>query len=715
MERSPLAGMRDADALSKEKPLILVVDDDEMQRFLLQEALEAEEFRVALAADGETALQLCESLRPDVVLLDVIMPGMDGYAVCRSLREGAFGQQLSIVMVTGQDDLESIACAYHAGATDFIAKPLNWTLLRHRIRYVYRAGNTLKQLRASEARLAEAQRIAQLGSWEWTAGRDHVDCSPEVFRIFQLPQEAGPVELADLLGRMYDADAQEFTAALDRLGLAKPGWAAEYRLRISDETDRVVAIHARVSGEVSDGVRVVKGTFQDVTERRLAEAKLYRLAHHDSLTGLPNRLLFKDRLGQALQRARREGVDAAVFCIDILRFKDINDNFGHEVGDKLLQKIAARLQGEVRGTDTVARLGADEFGIAQIGLMQPASAERLSRRLLAVLAEPFEIEGDEVFVAGCIGVAIGPHDAVRPDDLLSKADMALHRAKAEGPGTCRFFEGGMDVAIRTRKAVELNLRQAIAEDWLELHYQPQVDVETGAMIGVEALIRLRHPEQGLIMPDKFITIAEETGLIIPIGSWVLRTASHQAIRWRRQGVPPLRVAVNLSPLQFREANFTESVVDALTESGLEASLLEVEITENILIRDTATVTDVLHKLKSLGVQIAMDDFGTGYSSLRYLQRFPFDRIKIDRSFVNEIGENFDAAAIVGAVIALSKRLNMSTTAEGVETPEQLEFLRNEGCDEAQGYFFGRPMTADELTARLMDNLCEGLAKASVAG
>lgn len=685
---------------SGDKPVILVADDDEMQRFLLSEALEAEGFQVELAADGLAAVERAEALKPDVVLLDVVMPGMDGYAACAALRALPFGDGLPIVMVTGQDDLDSIARAYDAGATDFIAKPLNWTLLRHRIRYVYRAGHTLKELQASEARLAEAQRIAQLGSWEWTVGDDHVRCSPEVFRIFGLPEQPNDPFLAKLLASIHPDDRNGFEDALVSLGPSKPTFVSEFRLETEASGDRVIAVHARAEdGQVEDR-QTLKGTFQDVTERRLAEARLHYLAHHDSLTGLPNRSLFLDRLGQALERAKREGVDVAAFCIDIYRFKDINDTFGHEIGDRLLEQIAARLQNEIRGADTVARLSGDEFAIAQVGLIQPSGSERLSQRLFLALGRPFEIDGQEIFLDGRIGVAIGPYDASKPEQLLIKADMALHRAKADSPGTCCFFEGGMDVAFKDRKSIENDLRRAISDGWFELHYQPQIDIDREIIVGVEALLRLRHPNKGLMMPDKFIGIAEETGLIVPIGAWVLRTACHQAVKWQQDGLPALRVAVNLSPVQFQESNFTENIIRELADSGLDASLLEVEITENILIRDTTTVINVLHRLKEMGVQIAMDDFGTGYSSLGYLQRFPFNRIKIDRSFINEMSDGSGSAAIVGAVIALSKRLNMATTAEGIETREQLDYLRNEGCDEAQGYYFGRPMPAADLAERL---------------
>jgi len=363
---------------SEQKPIVLVADDDEMQRFLMGEALEAEGFQVELASDGAAAIERAKTMRPDVVLLDVVMPGMDGYAACAALRALPSGDQLPIVMVTGQDDLESIASAYDAGATDFIVKPINWTLLRHRVRYVYRAGSTLKLLKASEARLAEAQRIAQLGSWEWLVGEDNLRCSPEVLRIFNLTAQSADLPWATLFAPLYPEDQKALEDALGDLCPSSPTLAMEFRIKSETAGDQVIAVHAHLDAELTDGHKVFKGTFQDVTEQRLAEARLYHLAHHDSLTGLPNRSLFQDRLDQAIKRARREGIDAAALSIDIYRFKDINDTFGHGVGDRLLQQVATRLQDTVRGADTVARLGGDEFAIAQTGLKQPEGAERLS-------------------------------------------------------------------------------------------------------------------------------------------------------------------------------------------------------------------------------------------------------------------------------------------------------------------------------------------------
>ena len=357
----------------EDKPVILVADDDEMQRFLMGEALEAEGFNVHLVGDGSAAIDTCRRLQPDVVLLlDVVMPGIDGFTACSEIRRLPHGEQMPIVMVTGQEDLESIARAYEAGATDFIAKPLNWTLLRHRIRYVYRAGATLKQLLASEMRLAEAQRIAHLGSWEWVPGDKQLDCSIEVLKIFAFPHQDSILPLSTLFDRIHPEDRGSFETELARLANARTTLATEFRVMLEDDMERVVEVHATAGDARPHQAAVIKGTFQDVTERRLTEAKLHHLSHHDPLTGLPNRPLFQDRLEQALARARREGVDAAVICIDIDHFKDINDTYGHAAGDLLLQDIAERLHQQVRDVDTVARLGGDTFAICT-GRPGPAS------------------------------------------------------------------------------------------------------------------------------------------------------------------------------------------------------------------------------------------------------------------------------------------------------------------------------------------------------
>jgi diguanylate cyclase (GGDEF)-like protein/PAS domain S-box-containing protein len=439
-----------------------------------------------------------------------------------------------------------------------------------------------------------------------------------------------------------------------------------------------------------------RGTATDITAEIEAERRAQYLAHHDPLTELPNRELFGDRLEQAVATVSRRGEMAAVLCIDLDRFKDVNDTLGHGAGDLLIQSCAERLQACVRETDTVARIGGDEFAIVQIGLEQPNGAQRLCRRVIETLATPFDLDGHEVLVTASVGVALIPLDGSIPGRLLQNADIALYRAKDEGRNTFRFFEAGMDARLQARKALERDLRQALGRNELELYYQPKIELAHNRLSGVEALIRWHHPERGLVPPGEFIGVAEETGLILALGEWVLRRACAQATEW-----PGLEMSVNISPVQFRQPDLVNVISRALADSGLEPQRLEVEITEGVLLQHTEAAMTTLSQLKDLGVRIAMDDFGTGYSSLGYLQKFPFNKIKIDKSFVSALETRADADAIVRAVVGLGHSLGMVTCAEGVETAEQLTFLESEGCDEVQGYYFGRPMTASDFE-RMLD-------------
>jgi diguanylate cyclase (GGDEF)-like protein/PAS domain S-box-containing protein len=431
-----------------------------------------------------------------------------------------------------------------------------------------------------------------------------------------------------------------------------------------------------------------RGTATDITAEIEAERRAQYLALHDPLTELPNRERFGERLEEAVATVSRRGEVAAVICLDLDRFKDVNDTLGHAAGDQLIKGCAERLQACVRETDTVARIGGDEFAIVQVGMEQPDGAQKLCRRVLKTLATPFDLEGHEVLVTASIGIALIPLDGSIPGRLMQNADIALYRAKEEGRNTFRFFEAGMDARLQARKALERDLRLALARDELELYYQPKVELGEDRLSGVEALVRWNHPERGLVPPGEFIGVAEETGLIVALGEWVLRTACAQARAW-----PELQMSVNLSPVQFKQPNLVEIVRGALRESGITPRQLELEITEGVLLQNTDNAMTTLRQLKDLGVRIAMDDFGTGYSSLSYLHKFPFDKIKIDRSFVSALETRTDADAIVRAVVGLGHSLGMTTCAEGVETGAQLTFLKHEGCDEVQGYYFGRPMLA----------------------
>jgi diguanylate cyclase (GGDEF)-like protein len=464
---------------------------------------------------------------------------------------------------------------------------------------------------------------------------------------------------------------------------------------------------------VAGGGHVV--TYDDVTERRRSEARLAHMARHDSLTGLPNRLLFREQMEYVLARVRR-GEGVAVLYLDLDHFKEVNDTLGHSAGDALLQQAASRLLACTRETDMVVRLGGDEFAVVQSETVQPNDSTALARRLLAAMAEPFDLAfpgsggaDHRVTIGTSIGIAVADAALASPDALLKCADMALYRAKADGRGTYRFYEAGMDALVQARYALERDLRAAVAAGALDVFYQPLVATDDRRVEGFEALVRWRHPARGMVSPGEFIPLAEEIGLIGDIGAWVLRRACAEAVKWPGEAT----VAVNLSPLQFRDHALAETVLEALAASGLPARRLELEITESLLLQDNDSVLAILHEIRALGVRISMDDFGTGFSSLSYLRRFPFDKIKIDQSFVRGLTEQKDCRAIVRAVIGLGRSLGMAVIAEGVETEEQLDMLREEGCRQVQGYLFSPPRPAHEIPPLLRRPVRERLPTLAV--
>ncbi len=455
-----------------------------------------------------------------------------------------------------------------------------------------------------------------------------------------------------------------------------------------------------VNQPLADGGWVA--TLEDITEQKRAEEKIAYLAHYDALTDLPNRVLFREKLESMLKQLG-EGVMLAVLYLDLDQFKDINDTLGHPAGDELLNVIAGRLRAVVRTGDVVARLGGDEFAIIQAAVTQTSDVVELAERIRDAIRKPMMIDGNELAVDTSIGVALAPRDGAEPDQLLKHADLALYGVKADGRGACRFFEAAMDERANARRTLETDLRQAIEHGQLELNYQPLVTIKDGTIAGFEALLRWQHPSRGSISPAEFVPLAEECGLIHRVGEWVLRTACKEAARWPSE----TRLSVNVSPVQFRNQGLALIIASALAESGLPARRLELEITEAVLMRDDAVALAILEQLQQLGVRIALDDFGTGYSSLSYLQRFPFDKIKIDRCFIEDIAKPGGSLSIVQAIVALARARNMTTTAEGVETPAQLEMLRACGCTELQGYLVCPPRPASEID-ELFDTARAGL-------
>ncbi len=510
----------------------------------------------------------------------------------------------------------------------------------------------------------------------------------EIFGLRPDAVRAG-ISLRELIARL--ADASHFP---DRT--ADDVYMDELRaLEFSTRSVRFLAIgNGRIVGIATEALADGGGwlaTYEDVTERRQAEARIAYMARHDALTGLPNRVLFVERIEEAIEKAKR-GSGCAVFCLDLDHFKNVNDTLGHPIGDELLRIVAARLKDCVREADAVARLGGDEFAVVQSAIVDPQEAVKLANRIVERLAQPFQIEGHSMAVGVSIGISLAPEDGQDHEKLLKNADVALYRAKEDGRGTWRFFEPEMDSRLQARREMELDLRRAVDEQQFEVYYQPQFDLRLDRISGFEALVRWNHPVRGLVPPNAFIPLAEEIGLIREIGAWVLRSACVEATRWP----DPLRVAVNVSPVQLRQAEFRSIVADALSTSGLAAARLELEITESVMLGSSGIALDLLEQIHGLGVQLAMDDFGTGYSSLTSLRNFPFDKIKIDRSFVKDLCDSPAGEPFVRAVITLGQGLGIRITAEGVETAEQLARLRIEGCTEVQGYLISRPRPAGEV-------------------
>jgi len=557
-------------------------------------------------------------------------------------------------------------------------------------------------LRESEERLKLAVRATRSGVFDNNYAKAAFWWSPEFIEM--LGYDASDPMAAD---RLFDSilhpdDRPAVKAQMERYLAGDVGdYLALYRVRHRDGS--WVWIEARGQAIRDDQGKPVRftGTMTDVSDRKRFEEQLMYVSTHDPLTGLPNRTLAQDRLQHAVAHAERKGTYVAVLLLDLDRFKLVNDSLGHQAGDKLLRSMAQRLSGSVRASDTVGRLGADEFVIIAEDLPDPQMAARIAEQVLMGLTRPFGIDGQQLFVTTSIGISLFPGDAVDINALLRDADTAMHNAKAAGGNGYRFFTPEMNEAAVARLSLEHALREGLERNQFFLHYQPKIDMETMGVVGVEALIRWNHPDQGLVSPAKFIPIAEETGLIVQMGEWVLRTALKQILAWEATGLTPLPIAVNVSVRQITSSSFAERVCELLDEYGVPPDLIELEITETAMMSNLAYIVDGLNALRERGIRIAIDDFGTGYSSLSYLRRLPITTLKVDRSFVAEATTNSDTAAIAATIIAMGRQLGLKVVAEGIETEDQLEFLRHHRCDELQGYFFSRPLPVTDLENRFM--------------
>ena len=691
----------------KNDQAILLVDDEPRLLNSLRELMTLNGFQVLTAGGGQEALNVLNEQHVDLVLLDLKMPGFSGHQVMDYIDERNF--DTTVIVVSGETSFDAMSQVLRRRAYDYIKKPYSPDELLQTVENALITRHLEKENHSILHKLQESEKLH----------RYLVNSSPDIVYMLdetghftfvndRIVQLLG-YEKEDLIGKHHeeivyfeDTEQARYVFNERRTGERAPR-NVELRLKCKDKdrspkyfATNTIPIELSATGIYRNnnaGKSQYVGTYgvaRDITERKEAERTINFQAYHDLLTRLPNRALFKDRLNLAVAQAKRSNQRLAVMFLDLDRFKLVNDTLGHISGDELLQAVSQRLQQCLREGDTLARFGGDEFTLLLPQIYGQEDAEAIAKKIIDMLREPFFIEGHELYVTISIGVAMYPHDGTNMDALVKNADIAMYHIKGRGKNDYQFFASEMNAVSMQRLSLERDMRKALETEQFVLYYQPQVDVLTGKIVAVEALIRWQHPTLGLIAPSEFVSVAEDTGLILPIGEWVLRKACETLKKWRDAGLKDVRMAVHLSALQVEHRNFVDTVTEILKEYKLSGHELELEITENLIMQDMENTVQKLIQLHNNGVQIAIDDFGTGYSSLSYLQKLPIHTVKIDRSFVHEIKSKPEEACIVDAIIAMAKGLKLNLIAEGVETQEQKDYLCKQGCPEMQGFFFGEP-------------------------
>jgi diguanylate cyclase (GGDEF)-like protein/PAS domain S-box-containing protein len=653
---------------------------------------------------------MLETRRVNLVLLDIEMPGLSGIQVLRAMRERHSAAELPVIMVTARQESQDIVAALGAGANDYVTKPVDFAVAVARIETQLARQQAEAALRVSEERYALAVRGANDGLWDWDLRTNAIYLSPRWKEMLGWDDSEIADHPSEWFDRVHPDEAERVKAELAAHLAGHAGhFETEHRMLHRDGTYRWMRSRGLAVRDGNGVAYRMAGSQSDITEGKVA----------DALTGLPNRILFIDRLAYCIDRARRrEESMFAVLFLDLDRFKVINDSLGHIVGDQLLVALARRLERCLRSSDvvarlntehTIARLGGDEFTILLEDIRDVSDALRVAERVQETVAQSFALSQQEVFTTASIGIATSATRYELPEVVLRDADTAMYRAKSKGGGRCEVFDSAMRDRAVARLQLEIDLRRAVEREEFRLHYQPIVSLSTGRLTGFEALIRWQHPDRGLIYPDDFIAVAEETAVIAPIGWWVLREACRQLRGWQLEtaGDPPLTISVNLSPRQFAQSQLATEILGILDQTGLAAQFLKLEITETTIMESTESASAVLAELKRIGVQLAIDDFGTGYSSLSYVHRFPLDALKIDRSFITEMGTGQRRSEIVGAIVNLAHNLGLEVIAEGVETKHQLDTLRSLGCEYGQGFLFSRPVERDAARALITGRAVSG--------
>jgi diguanylate cyclase (GGDEF)-like protein len=666
---------------------VLIADDDAIMREIASVMLNEAGFTVQTVSSGDAAAAACALRMPDIALLDVEMAEGDGYQACANIRSLPGGADLPIVMVTGCDDTVSIDRAYEAGATDFVVKPVNWTLLAHRIRYVMRGARTIDALRFSEQKNAALLKAIPDGIFLVDSAGVVGHCFSPIAGLRPTTHATDPTSFFDLIPGTTRGHA------MDCLSSALRGEPAAFEFSLEAEARSIRHFECRY---LPNSAGQVLAIIRDVTARKDTEARIHRLAYFDTLTGLPNREWIREYLVQSLIEARRRARHLAVLYVDLDQFKRINDTLGHGTGDALLRQVAQRLQATfdqdgVQGQ--IARVGGDEFIVVLTGIADAAQAEQAAKRIVSLHAAPLLQASYELVVTPSIGIATFPEHGDDVQSLLKNAEGAMYEAKSSGRNQLRVYDSAVNGRALKRLSLEMELRKAVENSNLEVYYQPKYDARTLRMTGGEALLRWFHPERGQIPTGDFIAVAEETGLIADIGQWALQQVCRDLNQWRGEGLALPHIAVNVSGRDFMHPEALLRLSETVTQANLSPSLFELELTEGVLMRDAEAGRRSLLALKEFGFALAVDDFGTGYCSLNYLKRFPLDTLKIDRSFVDDINKDPDDAAIVRAIIALGHSLDLKIVAEGVATLAQLQFLQAEACDAIQGFLMSPAVPA----------------------